>query len=162
MCPLAGAASAASVDEVAAILRKEQLNSYGIMAPPAAAAGQYINGSTNSTTAEAAADADGARRVRGGALYPRCALVNHECLPNAARFDAFDWVPSNWPTTDSTAVVLRAMHDLPPDTEVVISYFPLNWTHKERQEQAQQVGGARGGRGQMSGFRRGRGAAANQ
>ena len=32
----------------------------------------------------------GERRIRGTAIYPRAALLNHECLPNVARFDDFD------------------------------------------------------------------------
>jgi hypothetical protein len=32
----------------------------------------------------------GERRIRGTAIYPQAALLNHECLPNVARFDDFD------------------------------------------------------------------------
>jgi hypothetical protein len=95
-----------SAAEVATLLAKEQLNCFGLLAPlhlqqqqqnPAAAA------------AAAGADADedesegrSSRRLRGGALYPICALLNHECIPNVARFDALDaavggaW-PAQWP-----------------------------------------------------------------
>ena len=91
-----------SAAEVATLLAKEQLNCFGLLAPlhlqqqhPAAAA------------ADADADEDdsegrSSRRLRGGALYPICALLNHECIPNVARFDALDaavggaW-PAQWP-----------------------------------------------------------------
>ena len=32
----------------------------------------------------------GERRIRGTAIYPQASLLNHECLPNVARFDDFD------------------------------------------------------------------------
>lgn len=130
-----------SVEELAALLRKEQLNSYGIMLPPGPG---------------------GARRLRGGGIYPRCSLINHECIPNAARFDDFDGaapagataaaaaaaaaqaaaaggVSSGYPA--NTVVSIRAMHDLPAGTEVVQSYFPLNWDLAERRQQARGVYG---------------------
>jgi hypothetical protein len=126
----------ADVGELAGLLRREQLNSYGVMAPPGPA---------------------GERRVRGGGLYPLCSLVNHECAPNAARFDGFDAAPppAAAPATaaaapaaaagdgypPSTRVRIRAMHDLPAGTEVVQSYFPLNWSLAERRRQAREVYG---------------------
>jgi SET and MYND domain-containing protein len=36
---------------------------------------------------------------------------------------------------------MRALHGLPPGSEVTLSYFPLHWDLQERQAQAQQVGG---------------------
>lgn len=87
-----GAPSPASAEELAALLRKEQLNAYGIMAPPCA---------------------DGQRRAaRGSGLFHACAMVNHECNPNTARFDLFDVQPVQQPA--SKTFTLRAMHDLPP------------------------------------------------
>lgn len=82
-----------SAVEVAALLAKEQLNCFGLLAPlhlqqqaPGAAAADTDNGSSSS------------RRLRGGALYPICALLNHECIPNVARFDALDAaVGGAWP-----------------------------------------------------------------
>ena len=133
----------AGEDELAALLRKEQLNAYGVMAPPGPG---------------------GARRLRGGGLYVTCALVNHECAPNAARFDDFDAppvvaaaarggggcggagagagvLPGGGGYPPSTAVAIRAMHDLPQGTEIVQSYFPLNWDLAERRAQARAVYG---------------------
>jgi SET and MYND domain-containing protein len=106
----------------------------------------------------------GERRVRGGGVYPRCSLINHECAPNAARFDAFDAAgPAGGASSSSsggggggdgggvlssgggyplsTAVSIRAMHDLPEGTEIVQSYFPLNWDLRERRRQAREVYG---------------------
>lgn len=110
---------------------------------------------------------DGERRLRGGGIYPHCSLINHECIPNAARFDFFDSpaaaaAPAAGPGAPSCSssgsgggsgtggssgypsnamVSIRAIHDLPAGTEVVQSYFPLNWDLEERQLQAQQVYG---------------------
>jgi SET and MYND domain-containing protein len=109
--------------EVATLLRKEQLNSYGILAPPpqpshplpstptastsTGEAGVQGDGSAPMTDEEA--EAEGERVLRGSALYARASLINHECNPNVARFDAFDQQGPG-----STHVCFRAMHDLPP------------------------------------------------
>lgn len=128
---------------------------------------------TCSTSSSSADHQTASRTLRGGALYPTCALINHECLPNVARFDALDAaVEGNWPAQwpgrggipadagmnavtgssagampsssssgcSTTRVVLRALHELPAGTEIVQSYFPLNWDYETRQAQAQQVG----------------------
>jgi SET and MYND domain-containing protein len=79
-------------EELAALVRKEQLNSYGIMAAPGL---------------------DGERRVKGSGLYQQCALINHECNPNTARCDHFDGM--------SVRMTLRAMHDLPPGDTLTAS-----------------------------------------
>lgn len=76
--------------------------------------------------------------LRGSAIYSAASLVNHECNPNVARFDAFD-APRGTPGT--THVVFRAMHDLPPGTEVFQSYVPISWDYEERQEHLQDVYG---------------------
>lgn len=56
----------------------------------------------------------GERRIRGTALYARAALINHECLPNVARFDRFDGpAPPGAPPGANTAAEFRALHDLP-------------------------------------------------
>ena len=59
-----GASPPASLEELSALVRKEQLNGYGITA---------------------GLGADGERRLRGTALYHQSSLVNHECNPNMAR-----------------------------------------------------------------------------
>jgi hypothetical protein len=87
--PPSGASSPAAPEELAALLRKEQLNGYGVLAPHGPS---------------------GERRLRGSGLYPNCSLINHECNPNVARFDAFD--------SGSVRMTFRAMHDLPPGEEL--------------------------------------------
>ncbi|MEW5313817.1 MAG: hypothetical protein WDW38_005354 [Sanguina aurantia] len=111
----AAAVSPPSLEEVATLLRKEQLNSYGILGPN---------------------EARGERRLRGSAVYIDASMVNHECTPTAARFDAFD---SDAP--GSTRVSFRALHDLPEGTEVTQSYCPLNWSYADRQQQCNDVYG---------------------
>lgn len=54
----------------------------------------------------------GERQVRGGGIYPTASLVNHECLPNLARFDCFDAVAGGAPG-DNTGIMLRALHAIP-------------------------------------------------
>jgi hypothetical protein len=56
----------------------------------------------------------GDRVIRGGGLYSRAALFNHECLPNLARFDCFDAAPAaGGPPGANTGIQLRALHDIP-------------------------------------------------
>lgn len=86
--------------EVAALLVKEQLNSYGLLAPlrhqPKAA---HQHSSPDGADDDDDGDDIPHRVLRGGAIYPLCALINHECIPNVARFDALDAaVEGNWPT----------------------------------------------------------------
>ena len=66
----------------------------------------------------------------------QASLINHDCLPNLARFDSFD-APVSVPGAN-TAVQIRALHDIPAGEEVTLSYFPLPWTFPERQERCQQ------------------------
>ncbi|KXZ51077.1 hypothetical protein GPECTOR_14g61 [Gonium pectorale] len=149
--------------ELAALLRKEQLNSYGVLAAPsqlrrgAVASGAGPSGGGCSTEAAAADEgADGERRLRGSAVYAQASLINHECLPNVARFDAFDGGPSSSagssaqpstcapttaPSSSSTHVAFRALHDLPAGTELAASYVPLHWRLAERQAQCREVYG---------------------
>jgi hypothetical protein len=63
-----------SLGEVASLLAKEQANSFGLLAPLDQ---QGAAGDSSSSS--------GARVLRGGAIYPSCAMINHECLPNVAR-----------------------------------------------------------------------------
>lgn len=102
--------------ELAALLRKEQLNSYGILAPlqlqpqAAAPAGDMDDGDEDDE------DDEGGRVLRGSGVYVHASLINHECNPNVARYDYFD-APKHTPSLpapSTTHVVFRAMHDLPP------------------------------------------------
>ncbi|KAJ6823717.1 uncharacterized protein M6B38_127660 [Iris pallida] len=69
--------------------------------------------------------ADARRRVSAYAIYPLASFFNHDCLPNACRFD--------YPDRGSADLTVRALHDIPPGREVCLSYFPVNWGYKERQ-----------------------------
>ncbi len=58
--------------------------------------------------------AQGERRIRGTGLYALPSLINHECLPNVARFDRFDRPPGEDPAPAANAAVeFRALHDIP-------------------------------------------------
>jgi len=101
-----------SRDETAALVHKEQQNSYGIMAP----LGQ-----------------DGERYIRGSCMYGASSMVNHSCLPNCARFDYTDV-----PGPDNLDVYLRAMIDISKGDEVLACYFPLGVDIAQRRERLQQ------------------------
>ncbi|KAL4419948.1 hypothetical protein ABPG75_007046 [Micractinium tetrahymenae] len=111
----AGPAAALGVEEVAELLRRDAANGYGIMAPSAP---------------------DGERRIRGTGIYSLPSLLNHECLPNVARFDCFDREPSG--PRANACVEFRALHDIPAGEEVTQSYFPLPWPLGERQQRCRE------------------------
>lgn len=75
----------------------------------------------------------GERRVRGSGLYQTASLLNHDCMPNVARFDNFDAA-----TGDNTLIEFRALHDIPAGEQLTQSYFPLTWRYEERQERCQE------------------------
>ena len=66
--------------------------------------------------------AQGERRIRGSGVYPMSSLLNHDCMPNVARYDYFDG-----PQEDNTIVEFRALHDIPANSQITQSYFPLSW-----------------------------------
>ena len=110
-----------SVDFIAKLLEKEAVNSYGILAP-------LVAGFENESD----------RRLRGSGLYPFASRVNHECLPNAARFDDFDAVLDGTAPRSNAVLSLRTLHALPAGEEVTQSYFPLTWTFIQRQERCRE------------------------
>ncbi|KAG6501434.1 hypothetical protein ZIOFF_041314 [Zingiber officinale] len=61
-------------------------------------------------------------------IYPNASFFNHDCLPNACRFDYVDQAREN-----NTDIVVRAIHDIPVGREVCLSYFPVTWRYLERQ-----------------------------
>eukprot|EP01012_Entosiphon_sulcatum_P055226 TRINITY_DN7687_c0_g1_i1.p1 TRINITY_DN7687_c0_g1~~TRINITY_DN7687_c0_g1_i1.p1 ORF type:complete len:499 (-),score=77.37 TRINITY_DN7687_c0_g1_i1:36-1505(-) len=71
------------------------------------------------------------RSCRGYAVYPLATLANHSCLPNTARCDDPDQ-PRDPPF--NLAMSLRALHELPPNTEVLLSYLPLGTPLEIRRE----------------------------
>lgn len=98
-----------SPDLTAALLAKDKLNAFGLMEP-------------------FREEDSGERRVRAYGIYPKASFFNHDCLPNACRFDYVDGDGEN-----NTAIVVRAIHEIPEGREVCLSYFPVNWNYKERQ-----------------------------
>lgn len=107
-----------SLQEVGDLLQKDLINGYGIMAP---------------------SGPQGERQIRGSGLYPTASLVNHDCLPNLARFDNFDSssAAASLPGSN-TSIQLRALHAIPQGEELTQSYFPLVWGYRERQERCQE------------------------
>ncbi|XP_028759438.1 histone-lysine N-methyltransferase ASHR2-like [Neltuma alba] len=71
------------------------------------------------------------RSIKAYAIYPNATFFNHDCLPNACRFDYVDdGVPGDEHNTD---IVIRMIEDVAEGREVCISYFRINrdyWTRK--------------------------------
>ncbi|KAL6188337.1 hypothetical protein ACLB2K_039730 [Fragaria x ananassa] len=91
-----------SVELTAALLAKDKLNAFGLMEPPSET---------------------GARSSRAYGIYPKASFFNHDCLPNACRFD-YDL---------STEITVRMIHDVPEGREICLSYFPVNEPYSRRQ-----------------------------
>lgn len=75
-------------------------------------------------------------QIRGSVLCLQASMINHDCLPNTARFDHFDA-----PGDRNTCLSFRALQDIPAGEEITHQYFPLDWSLEERQEQCQDVFG---------------------
>ncbi|KAJ8485206.1 hypothetical protein OPV22_017691 [Ensete ventricosum] len=95
-----------SLELTATLLAKDKANAFGLMEP--------FDG--------------GDRRVRAYGIYPNASFFNHDCLPNACRFDYVDQGGER-----NSDIVVRAIHDIPEGREVCLSYFPVNWGYAERQ-----------------------------
>ncbi|XP_068665694.1 histone-lysine N-methyltransferase ASHR2 [Aristolochia californica] len=96
-----------SLELTAALLAKDKQNAFGLM---------ELSG-------------DGERSVRAYGIYPTASFFNHDCLPNACRFDYVDGHSSR-----NTDIIVRAIHDIARGREVCLSYFPVNWSYKDRQK----------------------------
>ena len=96
-----GAPLSALPDEqtLAALLGREAVNGFGVMAatPPGAP-----------------------RRLRGSGIYPFCSRINNACFPNVARFDDFDSVST--PPPSNTAIRIRAIEPIPKGSEILLAY----------------------------------------
>ncbi|GMH44009.1 hypothetical protein BSKO_11943 [Bryopsis sp. KO-2023] len=114
--------SKTSVAEVSALMHKELVNAYGIMAPSS------VRGETETDMA--------AGETRGIGMYAMSSLINHECIPNVARCEDFDK-----PGEINTSMIFKTLHDLPEGTEILQSYFPMTWGLEERQKQLRTVYG---------------------
>ncbi|CAH8361688.1 unnamed protein product [Eruca vesicaria subsp. sativa] len=71
------------------------------------------------------------RSVRAYGIYPKTSFFNHDCLPNACRFDYVDSASSDGNNTD---IIIRMIHDVPLGREVCLSYFPVNMNYAGRQK----------------------------
>ncbi|KAL8465785.1 hypothetical protein ACS0TY_035040 [Phlomoides rotata] len=102
-----------SEELTAALLAKDKLNAFGLME---------------------AFDRNKERSVRAYGIYPRASFFNHDCLPNACRFDYVD------SATDfhNTDIVVRVIHNLPSGREICLSYFPVNLQYSERQQRLKE------------------------
>jgi len=113
--------SGIDVPTIGALLGRDAVNGYGVAA-------------ANSHSApQSSVDTRGPSELRGTALYASASRINHECLPNAARYDAFDA-----PGAGNTTLRFRSLHALPAGEEVTQSYFPLTWTYEERQQRCKE------------------------
>lgn len=104
-----------SEQETAALLCKDEMNSYGIMNP---------------------SSPDGEPSIRGNGVFCLAARINHSCLPNVARFDFVDVAEP-----DNTHMIMRAMDAIPEGTEILQSYFPLNTPFSERRQRTVEIYG---------------------
>ncbi|PON91745.1 SET domain containing protein [Trema orientale] len=93
-----------SLELSAALLGKDKLNAFGLMEP---------------------FSENAPRSVRAYGIYPKASSFNHDCLPNACRFDYVD--------SDNTDMVVRMIHDVPQGREICLSYFPVNQNYASRQ-----------------------------
>lgn len=107
-----------SLELTSLLLVKDKLNAFGLMEP-------FTTGKV------------GERSVRAYGIYPRASFFNHDCLPNACRFDYLDAPapPSNSHYTCD--IIIRLIHDVPMGREICLSYFPVNLNYSQRQRRLQ-------------------------
>lgn len=67
--------------------------------------------------------------IRGFSSFPQLALFNHSCLPTVARWDR-----DGTHGEEKLTACYRALYDLPAGTEITLSYVPLEWNFRERQD----------------------------
>ncbi|KAK9863307.1 hypothetical protein WJX84_000718 [Apatococcus fuscideae] len=105
-----------SAEAVQTLMGTEAMNGFGIAAHASMNAGRD--------------------QIRGSVLCLQASMMNHDCLPNAARFDDFDS-----PGEHNNRLSFRALQDIPAGEEITHQYFPLDWSLEERQEQCREVFG---------------------
>ncbi|CAI9275263.1 unnamed protein product [Lactuca saligna] len=101
-----------SLELTSVLLAKDKLNAFGLMEP-------------------FSEEREG-RSVRAYGIYPMASFFNHDCLPNACRFDYID-VPGS-ASGNNTDITIRMIHDVPQEREICLSYFPVNLKYAERQK----------------------------
>lgn len=99
----------------AALLAKDKLNAFGLMEP-------------------FSSPEDGQRSVRAYGIYPNASFFNHDCLPNACRFDYVDTAADH----SNTDIIVRVIHDVPQGREICLSYFPVNENYASRQRRLKE------------------------
>ncbi|KAK8478238.1 hypothetical protein V6N13_069948 [Hibiscus sabdariffa] len=99
-----------TIELTAALLAKDKLNAFGLMEP-------------------ISLQQDGQRSVRAYGIYPKASFFNHDCLPNACRFDYLDSALDR-----NTDFIVRTIHDVPQGREICLSYFPVNLNYSARQK----------------------------
>ncbi|KAI5652608.1 hypothetical protein M9H77_29795 [Catharanthus roseus] len=115
LCPTeTGVEISFSVELIAALLAKDKLNAFGLMEP-------FLP--------------ENERLVRAYGIYPRASFFNHDCLPNACRFDYVDAATADGNNTD---IIVRLIHDIPERREICLSYFPVNLKYSERQRRLKE------------------------
>ncbi|KAL1208348.1 Histone-lysine N-methyltransferase ASHR2 [Cardamine amara subsp. amara] len=98
-----------SPELTAALLAKDKVNAFGLMEPFS-----VLNEK---------------RSVRAYGIYPKTSFLNHDCLPNACRFDYVDSASDG-----NTDIIIRMIHDVPQGREICLSYFPVNMNYSSRQK----------------------------
>ncbi|XP_010495932.1 PREDICTED: histone-lysine N-methyltransferase ASHR2 [Camelina sativa] len=98
-----------SSELTAALLSKDKVNAFGLMEPFSVS--------------------NEKRSVRAYGIYPETSFFNHDCLPNACRFDYVDSASDG-----NTDIIIRMIHDVPEGREVCLSYFPVNMNYSSRQK----------------------------
>lgn len=105
-----------SLQLTSSLLAKDKLNAFGLMHP--------------------FSETDENRSVRAYGIYPYASFFNHDCLPNACRFDYVDVNPPYDVAAglSNTDFVIRMIHDVPQGREICLSYFPVNENYSSRQK----------------------------
>lgn len=101
-----------TLELTSALLAKDKLNAFGLMQP--------------------FSEDDDQRSVRAYGIYPYASFFNHDCLPNACRFDYVDTNPPG--DSHNTDFIIRMIHDVPQGREICLSYFPVNENYSSRQK----------------------------
>ncbi|KAG0568079.1 hypothetical protein KC19_7G184800 [Ceratodon purpureus] len=96
-----------SLETTGGLLARDACNAFGLMAP--SKAGEE-------------------RKVRAYAMFAQASMFNHDCLPNACRFEYVDRDGEG-----NTDVIVRALHEIEEGSEVCLSYFPIDWAYGDRQ-----------------------------
>ncbi|GFY99882.1 ASH1-related protein 2 [Actinidia rufa] len=103
-----------SPELTAALLAKDKLNAFGLMEP---------------------FSEDGEGSVRAYGIYPNASFFNHDCLPNACRFN---YVDASDAGGFNTNIIVRVIHDVPQRREICLGYFPVNLNYSERQRRLKE------------------------